>query len=399
MHSRRLDFNALLSPLSPDEFFAAYWQQKPLIHTAGAPERFSGLLSLSDVDYLVSSLTAAHPDWILLIKKAGALPAKFYSTKEQFVDLAGVYRAYEAGHTVLLTKLDRRWEPVGRLCRQLEGSFIEHGVALSKRILANMYLTPADAQAFPAHYDDHDTMILQLEGSKRWRIYGPIEPFPVEKQLTPQAADKLPPVQQEFTVEPGHVWYIPRGFYHDAQTSSNHSLHLTLGIYPYTWLDLVSKLLLTEPLFREALPAGCTSQGALSERLAEQFQQRVESLSQREDVSQFVQSLFNNLPDNLEALPDDGFRQLNNYKFINLDTLVSKHEGALAHTRRAGGEAQLIFSGSGFGGSEQLEPVFRFILDTDVFSARDLPLVPSDEIKLRIVRELIRDGLLRIMPT
>jgi acyl-CoA dehydrogenase len=37
-------------------------------------------------------------------------------------------------------------------------------------------------------------------------------------------------------MKPGDVLYMPRGFYHEAATLAGHSLHLTIGLYPATWI-------------------------------------------------------------------------------------------------------------------------------------------------------------------
>jgi len=47
-------------------------------------------------------------------------------------------------------------------------------------------------------------------------------------------------------------------------------------------------------------------------------------------------------------------------------------------------ELRLLFSGGGFAGAEQLEPVFRFVIEMDVFCPRDLPSLSSDEMKLKL---------------
>lgn len=38
---------------------------------------------------------------------------------------------------------------------------------------ANVYLTPPNSQGFAPHFDDIEAIILQIEGSKQWKIYAP----------------------------------------------------------------------------------------------------------------------------------------------------------------------------------------------------------------------------------
>jgi ribosomal protein L16 Arg81 hydroxylase len=38
-------------------------------------------------------------------------------------------------------------------------------------VQTNIYLTPASNQGFRTHYDNHDVMVVQVEGEKLWRFY------------------------------------------------------------------------------------------------------------------------------------------------------------------------------------------------------------------------------------
>ena len=35
----------------------------------------------------------------------------------------------------------------------------------------NVYVTPANSVGFVSHFDSHDVFVLQLYGSKNWRVY------------------------------------------------------------------------------------------------------------------------------------------------------------------------------------------------------------------------------------
>ena len=41
----------------------------------------------------------------------------------------------------------------------------------------------------------------------------------------------------DLVLEPGDMLYMPRGWLHQALTSDEDSLHLTIGVNVYTWLD------------------------------------------------------------------------------------------------------------------------------------------------------------------
>ena len=43
----------------------------------------------------------------------------------------------------------------------------------------------------------------------------------------------------DVTLTPGDTLYLPRGWLHEALTSDADSLHITVGVKVYTWLDAV----------------------------------------------------------------------------------------------------------------------------------------------------------------
>ena len=71
---------------------------------------------------------------------------------------------------------------------------------------------------------------MQLEGSKRWRVYEPAD----DKTLPLTGSADLPedsigdPII-DVVLQPGDLLYLPRGFVHQATTPANtHSLHTTI---------------------------------------------------------------------------------------------------------------------------------------------------------------------------
>jgi ribosomal protein L16 Arg81 hydroxylase len=121
-------------------------------------------------------------------------------------------------------------------------------------------LTPARAKGFKAHYDTHDVFVLQVVGSKQWTLYG----TPVELPLTAQDFDSSVHERGEptleFELQAGDLAYIPRGVVHDARSGDSASLHITVGVLTYTWVDFllewVADTALSDSTFRKSLPPG-----------------------------------------------------------------------------------------------------------------------------------------------
>lgn len=75
----------------------------------------------------------------------------------------------------------------------------------------------------------------------------------------------------------GDVLYVPRGWIHEAQSGpETSSWHLTLGIHPATWYDVLARALeisaLREPILRRALPPGCLHRDTALVEMEHQFE-------------------------------------------------------------------------------------------------------------------------------
>lgn len=97
---------------------------------------------------------------------------------------------------------------------------------------ANTYLTPKGTQGFAPHYDDIEAFLLQVEGTKHWKVYAPLDdastlPRFSSGNFKPEEIGK--PVL-EVDLDEGDLLYFPRGFIHQARSHvDKHSLHVTVS--------------------------------------------------------------------------------------------------------------------------------------------------------------------------
>src|SRR5690348_1661254 len=240
----------LISPVTKQQYFEEYWETSPLVVRRGQPDYFSSLLSLNEVDRIITTPDRRYPD-ICLKNASRPIAADDYSLSCGSLDIPKVYQLFQDGSTITLAYLDTVVPTLTVFCRALENEF-------SFPFQTNVYLTPAGAQGAQRHYDTHDVFVLQVAGSKKWTIFG----TPVESPLAGQDYDarqhELGPATLEFELNAGDVAYIPRGVGHEACCTDTISLHITAGILRYTWADLLLELLarasLSDPAFRKALP-------------------------------------------------------------------------------------------------------------------------------------------------
>jgi ribosomal protein L16 Arg81 hydroxylase len=108
------------------------------------------------------------------------------------------------------------------------------------RTAGNAYLSFGGRGTFGQHWDTHDVFAIQLIGQKRWRVYPPTFPFPLDMHTSESSGAACPttPVL-ECVLETGDVLYVPRGFWHHVIPTDGPSLHLSVGTYAPAVHDFV----------------------------------------------------------------------------------------------------------------------------------------------------------------
>ncbi|MFE9255556.1 cupin domain-containing protein [Streptomyces sp. NPDC006879] len=123
---------------------------------------------------------------------------------------------------------------------------------LGTSVQANAYASWTEREGFGLHWDDHDVVVVQLQGSKRWRLYGATRQAPTFRDVESPEQPEGDPVA-DIVLAAGDVLYLPRGWWHAVTADQGtESLHLTFGMVPHTGADLmlwvVDQLRATLPL-------------------------------------------------------------------------------------------------------------------------------------------------------
>ena len=101
----------------------------------------------------------------------------------------------------------------------------------SQKVNVNGYMTFGPGGAFAMHYDTHDVLVLQVDGTKHWFIYDDAEDSPMLEEKRQPFKARPRNVVFETILQPGDALYVPRGTYHRAAVTDTDSVHLTFGIY------------------------------------------------------------------------------------------------------------------------------------------------------------------------
>ncbi|MDP3952015.1 MAG: cupin domain-containing protein [Microbacterium sp.] len=116
------------------------------------------------------------------------------------------------------------------------------------RSLSVFWSGPAST-GFPTHYDTFHSILVQLSGSKAWRLGpGPIG-TPSPHQTWPTIRGQLPNVgkltlsrARDVSLSAGEALWLPPGWLHAGAANPKGSLHATWGLIPYSWAELIQRL-------------------------------------------------------------------------------------------------------------------------------------------------------------
>jgi hypothetical protein len=286
---------------------------------------------------------------------------------------------FTEGATLVVQALHIHWLAAALFCRGLEKR-------LGCPVQANSYYTPARAQGFDVHHDTHDVLVLQVAGSKRWRVYEPVLEAPLKDQkFTPGMRCRVGEPVDDFVLEAGDTLYLPRGWPHEAFTSESESLHITVGLHPPTRLDALRAALsecAEDPEFRLPLDGGREVPLPLLERLGERLDP--------EEVARRARRRF--VATRRPILPDQ-MQQLAALPTLGPDDLVERRETVIAVLQEG---PVLVFEGKEVAFPEVASVAVETMAEArEPFRPGDLPGL-DEAGALVLVRRLVREGFLRV---
>jgi hypothetical protein len=289
--------------------------------------------------------------------------------------------------------MQHRWPPIAGLCRRLDALF-------GCLVHANLYLTPRGAQGFDTHHDGHEVFVLQLEGSKHWRFYGKARDLPLADEDGPVSPEGLGPPTQEMVVQAGDLLYMPRGHVHEAFTSDRLSMHLTVGVKVYRWVDLLRQGLddfsRRDVRFRESLPMGLPAGTPAPASLKDRFHELLRALAEGACVEEAVGRFSSGFVSRLTALPADFFTAADEAERLGLDSVVEQAPGVICRVVEGEDWAGIEYPGNRVEGPAKIAQALHFVARTPRFAVRALPDDLTADAKLLLVRRLVRARFLTV---
>lgn len=274
----------LLGSFDRDKFFNEYWEQRSLHIAHNDPGRYAHLLDserfLNEEVHHCGFLRASYPQ-----------KAKNNWTNEINIQPEQAPDMYTAGMTICASML-REDGPLGRFADEFRQDIYSAG-----QPHFNVYYSP-DGIGASVHFDTHPVWIMQIEGSKHWKVgrkpyvvnplFNIAYPMHLARVKLPWITVERPNVDDldEFmhiTLHPGDVVYIPPGAWHTARAEGA-SLAVTLAQTRATAADLLILYLMghiqqnKEMIERiEGMPAAARgADGVLSKSLEDKLSARLD---------------------------------------------------------------------------------------------------------------------------
>ena len=222
---------ALLAPVTVEEFRSNYWRRRHLF-CRGSADRFGGLLSWTEINRILEHHWRDQLRFRLACQGRDLEPSS-YADLDGFtprIRARDVIDHLRRGATLSFDAIDELHEPLTRLAETFERYF-RGGTKI------NIYAGWRGLHGLDLHRDNQEIFILQLDGPKRWLLYGDsidgVDRSRLRSSSEPPAGAVLDQVLQ-----PGDLLYIPRGCYHLAVPMNEPVLHLTLGVKNPRTMDL-----------------------------------------------------------------------------------------------------------------------------------------------------------------
>jgi hypothetical protein len=248
----------------------------------------------------------------------------------------------------------------------------------------------------PVHYDDHDILIVQLAGTKRWYVANrPSALFNAWRGVSGNPPDLGP--HDVVDVAPGDLMYLPRGTFHTVDSDA-FSVHLAIGFTPLTVREALLAALdhlsdLDRPV-RETIGGRIAWQldGAGVETLAVPTAQAAQKLAEAVRAPGFLSNALlrraSRTIGGLPALPRPAVAPA-----IGLDTVLRHADLAACHLTANAETIDFAYPGGHLYIHRGAEPAVLFVAESPHFRVRDIPGL-ADDARLALAARFVQVGFL-----
>jgi len=366
----------LLQPLAVETFVDEVWGATHYHVKRCCAGYFDSLLQGASAVEELLELFRGEPSTVHLLRgKDRKSGSDSYRLVDGSLDLAAIRNDFADGYTIVLGGVERFVRAIASLAHSIE-------VELNFPVQVNAYITASASQGLVPHYDDHDVLILQIQGSKTWHLYdGPVVP---PHELQPEkdkavAIDGLP-LLTDVCLEVGDVLYLPRGRIHAAETNSEPSAHLTVGFHPPTMLTLAIAALKSQRFHDDRLNAYLPPR-------------HLDDADVQATLGVLLRDAVNAVED-----PSPPIGPISNAARIDGQTVVRKYQPLYSRVKAVADGVSLQFASLSVRAGADHKAAMQFISSTtEPFRVRELPGLNAEQ-QIELARSLIVSGFLIRLP-
>lgn len=360
-------------------------------HVTRACAGYFDRLGVSSVDALLAHVQP-DPSTVRLVKGGEDKAPDTYRFADGSLDLARVRQDFADGYTIVVNRVERYVRALASLSHSIE-------VELNFPTQVNAYLTPPESTGFDIHYDPHDVLVLQIQGSKIWHVSNDAAVPPHEMQRRAGVVPDGLPSTTGLRLQAGDVLYLPRGQGHAAETTSELSVHLTLGLHAPTVLTLLTQVLhglsFSDDRVHRRLPPRHLDDADVRASLGDLVREAARAVGDPSAIADGVGALEDVLAQRGRC-PSVG--PISDTVGIGEDTLVVKYQPLYARVVVVADGVVLQFAQLFVRNGPDHEAAMLFLTrGTEPFRIRDLPGLGAAQ-QIELARTLIATGFLVRLP-
>ncbi|MEV8099084.1 cupin domain-containing protein [Kitasatospora sp. NPDC085879] len=259
-----------------DDFLTTSWRREARVFNPAST--WTEALTVTDLEQVLACGLLGEP-YLEMVEGGRHLPVRRYTTVRPVgptalhtcADPHKIAQEIAAGATLLLRNLEHWHRPTAELTGRLQRE-------LGRKVESFFFLTPPERQALPAHRDDADVFVLQVQGAKDWTLHHP----PTDGHWAPGTEHTPGAIALRTTLTPGDVLYVPRGAAHCAVGCGTElSAHLSLTVREVGSAQLHDTLhaLLAEGMGLAPRPVDDDGLGAAAQDLLDHHRGRIATLT------------------------------------------------------------------------------------------------------------------------
>jgi bifunctional lysine-specific demethylase and histidyl-hydroxylase NO66 len=370
----------ILLPLDRNDFLRHYQTREYFHVDRNSGGYYDDVLSPTDLDAFFQSEQLPSA-FINVVRDGTRCPLEEWSRVdasargEQSVAIPEkLFHLYAEGATLVLNQADRSLPSLNGVCRAMT-------LDLGFRVVANVYITPRSAAGFSKHVDDHEVLVLQIAGSKRWQLL--VKEGPVV----------------EIDLQPGDLLYLPRDLAHTAAAQEFDSIHVTLGllpVYAFQLIEEIAALAHEDGGFEQPMPPRFADDDA-KRTFEAAFLRQLQELILRAKPSALLERRFRSLAESQRRGWPGRLSDLRHFRDMTPETVVCRRPGVLTVVTSEGKFLKVDFAGKSVSVPGFLEGAMGKIMGGDAFAIGEIEGFIDSPGKVKLVAEFVRAGLLRIV--